>query len=375
MDGLAGFLEGVRGLLLGRSAGQEAGAGATSPDEAPLRSPVLAVASVVRTRGSTPRKVGARMLMDPLGGARGTIGGGCGEAEVFGKAQRTLATGEPQLIEVRLLEEEGFESASICGGVLDVFVERLGSEIGGVDAAEFFDAVDTLRADGGAAVATIVAGEEMGRKILVDQRGDLVFQSGREAFDSLVREAGPEAIERRTPLREVGPSGEVIFVEPLVEMPEVVVVGAGHVGAAVTEVAARAGFRVVVLDDRADFANPIRLPDATQILVGDPRVRLGALDAHPDRHIVLVTRGHRLDAECLEVALDLRALYVGMIGSRRRVRRIREWLAERGVEGARLEKLHAPIGLDIGAETPGEIAVAIVAEIIAARSELRRKGG
>jgi xanthine dehydrogenase accessory factor len=369
MDDLAGFLEGVRSLLLGGSAGQGA---AMDPAGGVRRSPVLAVASVVRTRGSTPRKVGARMTMDPLGGARGTIGGGCGEAEVFGKAQRTLVTGEPQLVEVRLLEEDGFESASICGGVLDVFVERLGSEIGGVGAGEFFSAVDELRAGGDAAVATVVSGEGVGRKILVDAQGHLVFSAGLETIEDVIREAGLAAIESRRPVRAQGHAGEVVFVEPMVEMPEVVVVGAGHVGAAVTEVASRAGFRVVVLDDRVDFANPVRLPDATQILVGDPRVRLRELGGHPDRHIVLVTRGHRLDAECLEVALELQALYVGMIGSRRRVRRIREWLAERGVDASGLEKLHAPIGLDIGAETPGEIAVAIVAQIIATRTEARK---
>jgi len=329
----------------------------------------LVVASVVRSRGSTPRKVGARMLVDPTTGSLGTIGGGCGEAEVLGRAQRTLATGEPQLVEVSLLEEDGFESPSICGGVLDVLVERFDGSVGGVETIDFFGALDELRGRGPLAVVTQLAGDRgaMGRKTLIDHRGRQRFPLGSENANRLACEAAAEALRSGVPLARSSPDGDRVYAEPVAEAPEVVVVGAGHVGAAVCSIAARAGFAVTVLDDRTSYANPVRLPDAGRILVGDPRVRLTELGSRPDRHIVLVTRGHRLDAECLEVALGMDAAYVGMIGSKRRVRRIREWLQEKGTAPADLERLHAPIGLDIGAETPAEIAVAIVGEIIAGR--------
>lgn len=332
----------------------------------------VVVASVVRARGSTPRKAGARMLIDPSTGSTGTIGGGCGEAEVLGRAQRTLATGESQLVEVSLLEEDGFDSPSICGGVLDVFLEKLDGRVGGVAADEFFGALDELRNRGRLAVVTVTAGpSSVGRKTLIDEQGGQRFSVGSAELDDLAREAAAEALSSGT----AGTSwdGDVaVYAEPLREAAEVVVVGAGHVGAAVCSIAARAGFSVTVLDDRASFANPARLPDATRILVGDPRERLCDLAGRPDRHIVLVTRGHRLDAECLEVALAMKTAYLGMIGSKRRVRRIREWLLEKGTSEVDLARLHAPIGLDIAAETPGEIAVAIVGEIIAERRRRSR---
>lgn len=349
MEDLSAFLDDVRQRLALRA-----------------ESSGVVVASVVRARGSTPRKVGARMLIDPTTGASGTIGGGCGEAEVLGRAQRTLATGEPQLIEVSLLEEDGFDSPSICGGVLDVFVERLDGRIGGVDTLDFFAALDEMRGRGALAIVTAISGESSGRKTLVDEAGGPRFSLGGGDVDALAVEAAREALRTNAPATHEASAGRV-YAEPVAEAPEVVVVGAGHVGAAVCAIAARAGFSVTVLDDRASFANPVRLPDAGRILVGDPIERLRALRPRTDRHVVLVTRGHRLDAECLEVALGMETSYVGMIGSRRRVRRIREWLLENGIAEGALERLHAPIGLDIGAETPAEIAVAIVGEIIAGR--------
>ncbi len=331
----------------------------------------LGVASVVGTRGSTPRKAGARMLVDPTAGTVGTVGGGCGEAEILGRMQRTLATGESQLVEVNLLEEDGFESPSICGGLLDVFLERFDESIGGVPAEAFFDAIDEMRGRGPLAVVTVVSGPEAGRKTLLGADGHQRFPVGVDEVDALAVRLGREVVRTRQSSADIGSSGSRVFAELLSEAPEVVVVGAGHVGAAVCALAARAGFAVTVLDDRVSFANPARLPDATRILVGDPRTRLADLGMRADRHVVLVTRGHRLDAECLEVALGMKTAYLGMIGSKRRVRRIREWLTERGVNAEGLARLHAPIGLDIGAETPAEIAVAIVAEIIAKRRRRR----
>ena len=162
----------------------------------------------------------------------------------------------------------------------------------------------------------------------------------------------------------VGAAGSRFWVESLSPRPELVVVGAGHVGAALAQMAGMAGFSVVVLEDRSTFANPERLPGVDRIIVGDPEEQLRTLPPHPARHIVLVTRGHRMDARCLAVAAEMPARYLGMIGSRRRVRRIVTELESAGVSPEALGSLHAPIGLSIGAETPGEIAVAILAEMI-----------
>ena len=347
----------------------------------------VVVASIVRDRGSTPRKAGAKMLVDPSGAQLGTVGGGCGEAEVTSRAHRVLATGEPQRIEVSLLEEDGWESPSICGGVLDVFLERAGATFGGARTADLYAALDAAREHRlAAALVTVTAASRaradlLGRKTVVDERGVQHLPLGDETLDAAAVEHALHALGRGDPVEDELDDGCALFVEPLVTTPELVVVGAGHVGQALARVAPAAGFTVTVLDDRPSFANPHRLPDARTILVADPRTALAELPTGRPRAIVLVTRGHRLDAECLRIALELDWIYLGMIGSRRRVRRILEHLAEEGVDRERLARVHAPIGLDIGAETPGEIAIAIVAEIVdvrrrgrAARASLSRRG-
>lgn len=336
----------------------------------------VAIASIVRHRGSTPRKTGAKMLIDPSGAHMGTVGGGCGEAEVMSRAHRVLATRTAQRVEVSLLEEDGWESPSICGGVLDVFLEWAGDEIGSIPRAELFAALDDARVRGlGIAMVSITGtprGHEalLGRKTVVDERGVQRFQLGDEALDDVAIEEALAGFRRGEPAERALDDGWRLFVEPVVATPELVVVGAGHVGQALASIAAQAGYAVTVIDDRASFANPRRLPDAREIIVADPREALTQLAPRRQRAIVLVTRGHRLDADCLRVAVQMDVAYLGMIGSKRRVRRILEHLGEEGVEAERLARVRAPIGLDIGAETPGEIAVSILAEII----DQRRRG-
>jgi xanthine dehydrogenase accessory factor len=336
----------------------------------------LAVASIVRHRGSTPRKTGTKMLIDPSGRHVGTVGGGCGEAEVMSRAQRVLSTGEAQRFEVSLLEEDGWESPSICGGVLDVYLEPVGARMGQVPVDALFATVDAARARGlGVSLVSVTAAPRehaalLGRTTVVDERGVQHFPLGDAQLDQASVEEGLRALVRGAPGEHVPRAAWSLFVEPLIATPELVVVGAGHVGQALARLAPLAGFAVSVLDDRASFANPLRLPDARSIVVADPRDSLRALPPHRSRSIVLVTRGHRLDADCLRVALDLDWQYLGMIGSRRRVRRILEHLAAEGVDAERLGRVRAPIGLDIGAETPGEIGVSILAEII----DVRRRG-
>ena len=342
----------------------------------------LALATVVRTRGSTPRKKGARLLIDPLGGSWGTVGGGCGEAEVFARAQRVLATGRPELVEVNLLEDQGWESDSICGGILDIWIERFTPDA----STAFLSAAETTVARGAPGVAAALLSGAAIESV-----------SQRAVCPLLGNGAGPMEVDDRAselacPLRDpalhselvaalggarlpagnsgellVGASGSQFWVESLSPRPELVVVGAGHVGAALAQMASLAGFSVVVLEDRSTFAHPERLPGVDRIVIGDPEVHLRTLPPHMARHIVLVTRGHRMDARCLAVAAEMPSRYLGMIGSRRRVRRIVAELEAAGVSAEALASLHAPIGLSIGAETPGEIAVAILAQIIGQR--------
>src|SRR5690554_6657111 len=266
MDDLGAFLDELRRRL----------------DEPTRDGSGVAIATIVRHRGSTPRKTGAKMLIDPSGAQLGTVGGGCGEAEVVARAQRVLATRAAQRIEVSLLEEDGWESPSICGGVLDVFIERADDEVGGIPRAALFAALAEARESArGVAIVTVTAAPPeqralVGRKTLVDERGVQSFALGEPELDRAAVEAALAALARGAPGEaSVGDEDEAeatrLFVEPLVATPELVIVGAGHVGQALARLAPHAGFAVTVLDDRATWANPHRLPDARRIVVDDPR--------------------------------------------------------------------------------------------------------
>lgn len=155
-----------------------------------------------------------------------------------------------------------------------------------------------------------------------------------------------------------------LFLEPVLPEPEVVVLGGGHVGQQVAAMAKMVGYRVTVIDDRPDFANAALFPTADKIICRRFTEALQDIKITPSTFIVIVTRGHRYDYDCLRAVVEAPAAYIGMIGSRRRVRGVKELLLADGVPASALERIHAPIGVDIGAETPAEIAVSIMAEII-----------
>jgi len=164
-----------------------------------------------------------------------------------------------------------------------------------------------------------------------------------------------------------------IFVEPILADPEIVILGAGHLGRAIAELADQIGFRVKVLDDREEFANDQRFPRAAQILVQSFEKPLTPIDVRPDSFVLIVTRGHKHDQIALQRAIETEARYVGLVGSRRKIAILVKNLLEKGSAPERFRHLYAPIGLDIGSQTPEEIAVSVVAEIIAVRRGVHQR--
>ncbi|WP_406676810.1 XdhC family protein [Moorella sp. ACPs] len=190
---------------------------------------------------------------------------------------------------------------------------------------------------------------------------------GSANLEAAVAERAREVLAGRRPRLEtidLDAGGVTLFLEPVLPEPEVIVLGGGHVGQKVAAVAKLAGYRVSVIDDRPDFANRALFPAADRIICNNFTAALQEIKLTPSTFIVIVTRGHRYDYDCLRAVIDSPAAYIGMIGSRRRVQGVKERLLAEGVSEAALERIHAPIGLDIGAETPAEIAVSILAEII-----------
>ena len=242
--------------------------------EATRNGETVALATIVRAQGSTPRATGAKMLVFRDGTIQGTVGGGEMEGRVIQEALAALETGQPRMTHYTYREVEE-ASVGICGGENDVFIDVL------------------------------------------------------------------------------GPAKELLIV------------GAGHVGQAVAELGAFLGMDCVVMDHRAEFANQQRFPRARQILVGDVVQSLRQYPINRQTYVVIVTRGHVQDTDALGAVIHSPAAYIGMIGSRRKTGRVFEAMKAQGIEQALIDRVHAPIGLEIGAETPEEIAVSIVGQMIA----------
>jgi xanthine dehydrogenase accessory factor len=337
--------------------------------------PNVAVATIVRTRGSSPREVGARMLVKPDGQTDGTVGGGCGEAEVWRTALEVMADEQPRMVVVDLTNDIAMSTDGVCGGVLDIFVEpwhRNGVNI----AADVLEAVAQRRV---AATATIVSHSrhmpvELGEKLLMV---DGTVKSGSFAWATLqsrVLADAPSVLEKgestwRTYRFEAPePAGDVsVFFDLAVPTPTLVIVGAGHVAMPIAQIGKLLDFDVVVIDDRPSFANAERFPDASEIIVDDFSTALDSVTITPSTYVVLVTRAHTYDVHALRKLVSKPAGYIGMIGSRRRVYAVFKLLHEEGVPLDDLLRVHAPIGLDIKTETPGEIAISVGAEILKAR--------
>ena len=233
-----------------------------------------ALVTIIRAQGSTPQRVGAKMLVFPDGRTVGTIGGGCYENEAFWKARTAIESRQPVIAKYELADDIAEDSGLICGGQMEV------------------------------------------------------------------------------------------YIEPLEPAPALYLVGAGHVAFHLAQAAQTVGFRLHVIDDREKFANSERFPHAEEIVVESMPEWLAQAELPPHAYVVILTRGHRHDLEALRALAPKQLRYLGLIGSQAKVARIYEALEGGGISAEKLRKVHAPVGLDLGAVTPQEIAVSILAELI-----------
>lgn len=321
---------------------------------------------VVATRGSTPQKAGAAMLLTPDGGQIGTLGGGCVEDEVRRKAAGRVGRDGAELHSFVLNHDYAWADGLICGGRMLILAE---CPRGDAQLAYYRAYLDLLEAGRGFTEAVVVdparaGATAIGDRALFDPAGDLVATlDGRPPSPSLV--AGLAPLDQRPRPSEA--SG-VAYI-PTMPRVRLVIIGAGHVGQAVAELAARVDFDVWVVDDRPQYANRGRFPTAGRLVVGPMSVVLPGLDVTPQTYVVIVTRGHGHDQEALQHMATTVAPYVGLIGSRRKIRMIFDALLDEGLPEEALARVSAPVGLDIGSESVDEIAVSIVAELIARRNQ------
>ena len=318
---------------------------------------------VVETRGSTPQKAGALMLVDPEGGQVGTLGGGCVEAEVKQKAIRLIGNPGGELHSFVLDHDYAWADGLICGGKMVILAECLA----GPAAAEYYHTYRKLLEAGQGFTEAVVVDPARhtpgapGQRFLFGPSGELAA-AAQHAPERI--EPGPEPLADR-PRPSV--RGGIAWL-PVLPRVRLLIVGAGHVGQAVAELAARADFDVWVVDDRHQYANAERLPTAQRIIVGQIERVLQSLEIDSQTYALIVTRGHGHDQEALFHLATTAAPYVGLIGSKRKIRMIFDGLREMGIAESALERVTAPVGLDIGSESVIEIAVSIVAELISRRN-------
>jgi xanthine dehydrogenase accessory factor len=332
----------------------------------------FAVATVVRTHGSTPQVVGARLIVTDDEAERpfGTLGGGCVEADAILAAREVLHRGGRSLREYRLTEDLAWNTGLVCGGTMWILAER------GADACAWTDdgtALEALSeaARGGRplAIVTRLAHERRGYqfagRMAVCADGGLIGSLGDAASDARLA-AAVQADFARPPHAVMIDDDYDAIVEPVTTRPRLVIAGGGHVAKAIARQAQLLDFDVTVLEDRPDFADPARF-DGAAVIAGDIAGSIAAFDYSPDTFLVIATRGHKLDGDCVLAAANTGARYIGLLGSRRKTVLITAMLKDAGVEDARLGAMHAPVGLDLGGRTPGEIALSVLAEITQVR--------
>jgi xanthine dehydrogenase accessory factor len=323
----------------------------------------VAVATLVNTQGTTPRKEGARMVVGERGDIVGSVTiGGCVDAQVIEEAENVLTTMRPRLLEMNLGDEEAWEIGLTCGGTIEVFVEPLALDRSDDTATRFYERVRAhARAGGRGAIVTRLDGDGGGKLLLLDD-GTREGSLGDAFLDDRF------AAEARTAL-EAGTSKTLVlegvraFVEVVTTPALLLVVGASHVAMPLMTLARTLGYRTAVLDGRPRFATRERFPDVDDLQIGIPSELITGYPLLPTTALVLVAHDYKYDLPVLRHALGTSVGYIGMLGSSRRGAAILKLLREEGVDEASLARVRVPIGLDLGARSAPEIALAILAEI------------
>ncbi len=317
------------------------------------RSGVLA--TITSRVGATPRDAGAKVFIDDEGSIHGTIGGGCVEAEVWHHAKSVASTGQCRNLRYALNGKTVEDEGMICGGTLEFFLEPVS-----VKHKEVYEIIlECLSGGERALVITNAGGLPFTKSVVTEsgvRKGDPpFFDPEKEKFDKFFK--GPPLSFQ-----------DGFLIEAVAPYPYLYIYGAGHISQHISRMAKAVDFHVTVIDDRDSFANKDRFPEADDIIVEDFGETDELKGPRSNGYAVIVTRGHKHDGIVLENILKNPPHYVGMIGSKRKVKILFDDLRTKGIADELLRAVHAPIGIDIGAETPQEIAVSIVAELVKTRS-------
>ena len=328
----------------------------------------LVMATVIRTKGSTPQKPGAKLLVRSDGSGVGTLGGGCVEGDIWYAASQLMRRGgDAQYREYELNEDLAAQDGLVCGGTMFFLIDPVYQPDQYLDYAKEIDAAY----EGGPSVALAsliksAPGKNLpvGAKLFIREDGSTEGSLGDPDLDgdAVKRAHGLMAMGRNE--YAIAEDGAEYFVEAYTTPPQLVICGGGHVSFALAAHAKPLGFRLFITDDREEFANHERFPNADIIVAKKPEDALQELPINANTFIVVATRGHRFDNVALAAAAATPARYVGLMGSKRKTILIYEDLVRMGLDEQRLRDIRSPIGLDIRARTPEEIAVSIMGEVL-----------
>ena len=322
----------------------------------------IASATVVKATGSSLRPEGSKMLLGSDGSISGSVTGGCVESAVFEETRAVLESGKPKLLSYGVTNEQAWEVGLSCGGSVDILVESTDSPDWKAVEDSITDALENNRL---AAVATTIKGGEPGRKLFILKDGSAVGSLGNPALDEELKSAIPENWATHTPLAVTLSGGEVVFVDFIVPPPRLVIIGASHIAIPLVGLANTLEYRTIVVDARSAFATRERFPHADELIVGWPVEVLEKLNVAAATCVVCLSHDDKQDNPALLYAINSPARYIGALGSRVTTANRMVTLREEGASEEQLKRIHAPVGFKIGARSPAEIALSIMAEIVA----------
>ena len=327
----------------------------------------IALATVIQTWGSSPRRAGAKMALTPDGKITGSVSGGCVEGAVYETGVEVLKSNRPQLLHFGVADETAWEVGLACGGSIDIFVKPLDTE--------FFKPLRSVLVEEQSAILiTVVRGADrlLGNEMLVRADGNVTGTISDELNEqalNLARETLIQGQSRRSMLNE----DVEVFMEVILPPPTLIAVGGVHITIALMALAKTLGYRTVVIDPRSAFGNEERFPNVDQLIQLWPEEAFQQVPITRSTALAMLTHDPKLDDPALKIALPSQAFYVGALGSKTTQAKRRQRLKDDGLTEEQLNRLHGPIGLEIGAGTPEEIAMSIMAEIVAARNRAEKE--
>ena len=335
----------------------------------------VVLATIISSSGSAPLPTGSSMLVcERSKRVFGTVGGGLLEASVTKEAKEFFTHAKKSMARTFELNESGSEEGMICGGTVEVLIERIGEE-----ALAVFSRLVSMRDDGNdcTLLRRIESSGDITRYALDDRTEHIALL---QSFDGLLKELKIETgvflqslqrSHREESVGRIAGQGGELIIQPIVGVQPLIIFGGGHVGRCLSKIAAATGFTVTVVDDREEYAAPGRFPEATRTVSKRWDEAFSEIAITPSTSIVIVTHGHESDKAVLHLVINTPARYIGMIGSGKKVAATYDGLLTEGISVEALKRVHAPVGLDVGAVTAEEIAVSIVAELVRGRRRFR----